>query len=62
MYELISIGRDEVRRVELCAYLRKPLNDYLFDNGYFWSKTKNRFVKKGGFSWFDYVVEKIENK
>lgn len=61
MYILIRIEANDSRSVELVSRTKKKLEQYIKQNGYYWSKKHNRYINdKNCGSVIDYIIDKID--
>ena len=65
MYILIKIGLNDYRNNVKVSRKKSVLENYIKEDGYYWSKTANRYIddKKSnidGGSGIDYIIEKCE--
>ena len=65
MYILIRIGTNDTRLSEKVSKTKKSLEDYIKQNGFYWSKKIGRYINDKttgicGGSGTDYIIEEID--
>ena len=65
MYMLIRIGTNDSRSVELVSRTKKKLEDYIKENGFYWSKKLNRYIDDetsgiDGGSGTEYLIHSVD--
>ena len=65
MYILIKIGLNDFRTNVKVSRKKSVLENYIKEDGYYWSKTANRYIDDknsniDGGSGIDYIIEKCE--